>query len=400
MEKNSTGKRAILIVLDGIGVGALPDAGDYGDENANTLKHLCEKIDSISVPNLENLGLGNVGEFKGIKKSGRPIGGFGKMAEQSAGKESVMGHWEITGIISTEPFPMYPKGFSDDIIEEVEKIIGRKTIGNVQMSGIEVIRKMEREHIETGHPIVYCAQDSSCFQLAAHQEIIPISHLYQMCEDVKKVLFEKRLVARVIAKPFKGRPGSPVKSNLFRKDYTYSPPYETTLDRIISIGLEVVGIGRIAELYNNRGISRSIKTKDNIETLNVAVEHVKGMSSGLAYVTLKDFDSIYGHSRDYEGLRDSLEFFDKKLGYILNMLDTDDLLIITADHGLDSTIGTDHTREYVPLLAYGRSLRSGVDLGTRNSFADVGQTVLEAFNAPLLKNGKTFFGELSNYRSQ
>lgn len=388
-------KRAILIVLEGIGVGALPDAKKYNDEKANTLTHIAEAINGLNIPTLEKFGLGNLTNVKGVKKVEKAIANYGKMNEKSAGRESPTGHWEVTSAILEKEPRIYPDGFPKETIEEFEKRIGMKTIGNIQMTGIEVIKKFEEEHMKTKLPIVYCAQDSSCFQVAAHENIIPLEKLYKMCEMAAEFLLPKGIVARVIAKPFHGKPGTLLKSNEKRKDYTMPPPEDTILDEFKRKNIPVLSIGRINELYSGKGVTENYKTKNNKESLDLIFKSIKKFKYGLIYISLKDMDSLYGHYRDFKGFKEALEYFDKKLGELIKLLKKEDILIIASDHGLDSTIGTDHTREYIPLFAYGKNLKDNVNLETRETFADAGQTIVDYFGIGPMKNGVSFLTEIS-----
>lgn len=384
--------RIIIIVLDSVGMGALPDAYRFGDEDSNTLLHIAEAVGGLSLPNLERLGLGNIILVPGIKKVLVPLACFGKMQEKSAGKDTTSGHWELMGIILDTPFPVYPNGFPPDIIEPLEKAIGRKIIGNKPASGTEIIKELGEEHLISGAPIVYTSADS-VFQIAAHQEVIPLEELYKICEIAFSLLSPKRKVARVIARPFMGSPGN-FRRTEFRRDYSIPPPSSTVLDRIVKAGLEVIGIGKIEDIFAGRGLTKSIHTNSNQDGVNKIFKILGEKFIGVAFVNLVDFDMLYGHRNNPIGYAQALKEFDDALYLIIEKINEDDLLIITADHGCDPTTkSTDHSREYVPLLVYSKKAKSGVDLGIRETFADVGASVATNFlvESPA---GKEFISEI------
>jgi len=367
-------KRVILIILDSVGVGELPDAHLYGDTGSNTLKNVAAAVGGIDVPNLADIGLGHIIDIVGVEKVDKPLGAYGKMAEKSIGKDTTTGHWELAGRILESPFPTYPQGFPPDIIEEYKVAIGRDILGNIAASGTEIIQKLGKEHMETGKPIVYTSVDS-VFQIAAHEEIIPLETLYEYCKIARKILQPPRGVGRVIARPFIGTPGNFVRT-ANRQDYSLEPPYPMLLDRLVESGLSVIGIGKIKDIYAGRGVTESISTKNNMDSIAKIIDAMKRTEKGLIFANLVDFDMYFGHRNDIKGYANSLEEFDREFPKILKVMKEEDILIITADHGCDPTMpGTDHTREYVPLIIYGQSVKAGVSLGTRQSFADVAATI-------------------------
>ena len=391
MSPESSIQRAVLIILDGVGVGALPDAAAYGDEGANTLAHLAEAAGGLSLPNLERLGLGDILEVKGVGRCGHPRASFGKMGERSAGKDSTSGHWEISGIILAKPFPVYPQGFPREVIGAFEKAIGRQTLGNYPASGTEIIEQLGMKHLETGFPIVYTSQDS-VFQIACHEKAAPVATLYQWCETARKMLVGDHTVARVIARPFAGEAGKFVRTPE-RRDYSVPPPEGTLLDFLKEARCSVIGIGKIEDLFAGRGLTEAVHTRDNQEGMKETLAAMGRAGHGLVFTNLVDFDTSWGHRNDVKGFARGLEAFDTWLPCCLEKLGKGDLLVITADHGNDPTTpSTDHSREHVPLLVCGR--KAGVDLGTRASFADLGQTLAEGFGMDPLRNGTSFWKEI------
>ncbi len=385
--------RVILIVLDSLGVGELPDAPAYGDVGSNTLAHVAAAVGGLRVPNLESLGLGHLGEFAGVRRIGQPEGCFGKMAELSPGKDTTTGHWELCGLVVETPFPTYPAGFPPEVIEPFQEAIGRKVLGNRAASGTEIIEDLGEEHLRTGCPIVYTSADS-VFQIAAHERVIPPEELYHLCRTARRLLKPPHQVARVIARPFVGEPGAFVRTER-RRDFSVEPPGRTLLDGLQASGQLVVGVGKIQDLFNGRGIGRAIHTGSNQAGLDEAVRALKTVPRGLIFANLVDFDTLYGHRNDAPGYARALEAFDLRLGELLKGLREGDVLFLTADHGNDPTTpSTDHSREYVPLLAWGPRLARGVNLGTRRSFADLGQTVADALGAPRLPWGESFLDAL------
>lgn len=369
-------KRVILVVLDSAGIGALPDAHLYGDEGSNTLANIAQSIGGLYLPNLAKLGLGNIEKIKGVPNVENPLAAYGRMAEKSSGKDTTTGHWELAGVILEQPFPTYPNGFPDDLIRDFEKKVGTKVLGNVVASGTEIIKQLGEKHMETGYPIVYTSADS-VFQIAAHEKIIPLEKLYEFCKIVREMLIGEHAVGRVIARPFDGEPGEFIRTS-GRHDYSLLPPVKTMLDMIKEAAQEVVAIGKINDIFAGKGISRVIKTKNNVEGINETLKAINMVENGLIFTNLVDFDMLYGHRNDSEGYAKALQEFDNRLPEIMNNMDNNDLLIITADHGTDPTTkSTDHSREYVPLLIYGNFVKVKADLGVRKTFADVGATVTD-----------------------
>lgn len=386
--------RVILIVLDGLGVGELPDAAQYGDRGSNTLARVAAAVGGLTLPNLEALGLGHIGEFPGLRRMGEPDGCFGKMAELSKGKDTTMGHWEMTGLVVEQPFPTYPKGFPPEVVEAFEKAIGRKVLGNRVASGTEIIQELGEEHLKTGAPIVYTSADS-VFQIAAHERTISAEELYRICREARRLLKPPHQVARVIARPFVGEPSAFVRTD-GRRDFSLEPPGETLLDVLKQAGQPVVGIGKIDDLFKGRGLTRAIHTKNNGVGMDETIRILSLVPRGLVFVNLVDFDMLYAHRNDAAGYAKALEAFDARLPALLGGMRQGDLLCLTSDHGNDPLgPGTDHTREYVPLLAYGPRLARGVNLGTRRTFADLGQTVADALGVKRLAWGDSFLDSLA-----
>lgn len=385
--------RVILIVLDSVGVGALPDAEKYGDSGANTLLHIGESIGGLKLPNLEKLGLGKIGRIPGVESELMARGVYGKMAEASPGKDTTTGHWELAGIVLERPFPTYPAGFPEEVITKFKKAIGRDILGNKPASGTEIIEELGEEHMATGRPIVYTSADS-VFQIAAHEEIIPLEELYDFCQKARNILQGKHAVGRVIARPFIGRPGNFTRTEN-RKDFSLEPTGITMLDRIIAGGQSVYAVGKISAIFAGKGISRSWPTVDNMETVDVLLESFSELEEGLVFTNLVEFDMVYGHRRNVTGYARALEDFDGRIPEILENLKSDDLLVITADHGCDPTYkGSDHTREYVPLLLYGEMIREDYNLGIRESFADLAATITELLGVETVQFGQSFVREI------
>jgi phosphopentomutase len=390
------GRRCILIVLDSLGVGELPDAKLYGDQGSNTLVNTARAVGGLKLPNLQNLGLGNIVAVPGIAPMDRPTGNFGKMAEKSAGKDSTSGHWELMGLIVEAPLPTYPAGFPPEVIEPFQKAIGRKVLGNKAASGTVIIQELGAEHVATGSPIVYTSADS-VFQIAAHQEVIPLTELYRMCQMARTQLRGRHSVGRVIARPFVGQAGSFTRT-ANRKDFSLPPPSDTLLDHMKKAGLQVVAIGKIEDLFAGRGITRPVHAKGNQECMIRLREEMQLVDQGAILINLVDFDMLWGHRNDPQAYARGLEAFDEAFADILPVTRADDLLIITADHGNDPTTpSTDHSREYVPLLVYGLGLRRGVPLGIRESFADVAATVAEFFHLPGTGKGSSFWDDITRH---
>ncbi len=390
-------RRAILIVLDGVGIGEMKDSCQYGDQGSNSLKNTAEAVGGLKLSNLQKLGLGNIEEILGVDAVVNPLGAYGKMAERSCGKDSTVGHWEMMGLITEKPFPTYPEGFPLEIIEELERAIGRKTIGNKVASGTEIINELGEEHIKTGYPIVYTSADS-VFQIAAHEEVVPVEQLYQWCRSARKLLRGDDRVGRVIARPFLGEKGCCTRT-ANRHDFSLEPG-RNILDILLEKQLTVIGVGKINDLFAGRGLSESHPTKSNQEGTLKIIELLKKGVGDLIFANLLDFDQIYGHRNDVRGYATALEEFDQVLGTLLDLLYPDDLLFITADHGNDPTTpSTDHSREYVPLLVYGQKIGSGVDLGIRSSFADLGCTIASYLGVPVGDMaGESFYDMLRSNR--
>lgn len=381
--------RVALIVLDSVGAGALPDAARYGDEGANTLGNLSRAVGGLTLPNLGRLGLGNILPLAGVDPAAHPEGAFGRLAEQSAGKDTTTGHWELAGVILEQPFPVYPEGFPPEVMAPFERAIGRATLGNKAASGTEIIAELGGEHLRTGRPIVYTSADS-VFQVAAHEEVIPVEELYRICQVARGILAGPHGVGRVIARPFAGEPGKFYRTSR-RRDFSLPPPQPTLLDRLRGAGIPVTGIGKIEDIFAGRGLTRARHTASNQEGMEQTRDWLTGGEEGLCFTNLVEYDMVYGHRNDTAGYARALTAFDAFLPGLLAGLKEGDLLIMTADHGCDPTTpGTDHTREYVPLLGTGPRVRGGVDLGVRPTFADVGATVAEWLGGPPQPVGTSF----------
>lgn len=384
--------RVILIVLDSVGIGEMPDAKLYGDEGSNTLGNISKAVGGLKIPNLLSLGLGNIEESAKLGKVQCPKGAYGKAAEKSKGKDTVTGHWEIAGVILEEPLNTYPNGFPKDIIEEFEGKIGRKTLGNIVASGTEIIKELGDEHVKTGSPIIYTSADS-VFQIAAHEEIIPINELYKMCEIARNMLIGDKTVGRVIARPFIGSKGNYTRTSN-RKDYALDPFNKTMLEYITEQGLNVMAVGKIEDIYNKKGITDAIHIKNNMDGVDKTIDYMDKSDKGLIFTNLVDFDMLYGHRNDPHGYAKALEDFDIRLKEITGKMKKDDVLIITADHGCDPvTESTDHSREYIPILVYGNDIKADVNIGIRNSFSDIGKTILDLLDVRNDLTG-TSFGNL------
>ena len=386
-------RRVVLIILDACGIGELPDAGLYQDEGSNTIVNTAKAVGGLKLPNLEKLGLGNIDTILGVNPNKSALANFGKMAELSAGKDSTSGHWEIMGLILKKPFPVYPHGFPPEIIRKFEETVGRGILGNKPASGTEIIKEMGEEHVRTGKPIVYTSADS-VFQIAAHEEIIPVDELYKMCKIARKILVGEHRVARVIARPFVGKSGFFQRTER-RKDFSLAPPSETILDILKRNNIPVIGMGKIEDLFAGKGLTQSIHTKNNSDGMDKLVEAIRLFKTRLIFINLVDFDMLWGHRNNPKAFAAGLEEFDRRLPEITELLEKGDILIITADHGCDPTTpSTDHSREYVPLLVYGRSIASNVNLGTRESFSDVGATTAEIFGIKGTGCGISFLKEI------
>ena len=397
--------RVIWIVLDSVGIGPMPDAGDYGDvpaggrwqDGRSTLGHIA-RARALKLPNLVRLGLANIEPLAHLQPPAQPAGCYGKGATKSPGKDTTTGHWEMAGVWLDRAFPVYPDGFPRELIERFEKAIGRETIGNKPASGTEIIKELGEEHVRTGKPIVYTSGDS-VFQVAAHEEVVPIPELYRMCEIARKMLDGPHRVGRVIARPFlgtAGHEGSGFRRTERRHDYAVQPPRPMLLDVLEERGVPVLGVGKIQDIYDGRGVPKNVKTKNNVDGMAKIRAALQENPKGLIFANLVDFDMLYGHRKNVEGFARSLEEFDALLGPFLNELQRHDLLLITADHGCDPddcSPSTDHSREYVPILTYSPGGKSGVNLGVRETLADMGQTVAEIFGGKI-PHGTSFLSSL------
>jgi phosphopentomutase len=391
MTDESVFNRVLLIVLDSVGIGEMPDAADYGDAGADTLGHTLSSRE-VRIPNLRALGLANIRRLP-VEPVERPTGVFGRAATSSRGKDTTTGHWEMSGIITARPFPTYPQGFPPRVIEPFERAIGRKVLGNKPASGTEIIKELGEEHVKTGRPIVYTSADS-VFQIAAHEGVVPLDQLYEWCRVAREQLTGEDEVGRVIARPFTGEAGD-FRRTEARQDYAIDPPEETLLDRAKSAGLAVTAVGKIGSIFCHRGTTEELKAGTNNASVDQTLRALQGTPRGLIFTNLVDFDMLYGHRNDVEGYARALEEFDARLPEIQRAMRDEDLMVITADHGCDpGDISTDHTREYVPVLAWGKRARAGVDLGTRSSLADIGQTVAENFGLEL-QAGRSFLREIA-----
>ena len=385
--------RVFVIVLDGVGMGALPDADRYGDAGANTLLHVAEHAGTLSLPMLETFGLGNLLPMPGVRPTLAPRGARARLTEKSAGKDSTTGHWEMMGIALDQPFPTYPDGFPVSLLDRWSERVQRGWIGNVAASGTEIIARLGQQHQETGRFIVYTSADS-VFQVAAHEQTVPIEQLYSACRAARDLLIGPHAVGRVIARPFEGAPGEYRRTSR-RRDFSLAPPAPTVLDRMVEAGRRVVTVGKVDDLFAGRGVTDAIHTTSNEEGETVLLDLVKRSGEGLVFANLVDFDTQYGHRNDPAGFAVALEKFDLTFGRIVDRLRGDEMVWVTADHGNDPTTpGTDHTREYTPLLVAGPRVRDGVDLGTRASFADLGATLAELFSVSAPRAGTSFLSEL------
>lgn len=385
--------RVILIVLDSVGAGELPDASLYGDEGSNTIGNISKAIGGISLPNMEKLGYGLIDGVEGINKCDKPNGAFGKCSEMSVGKDTVTGHWEISGVILKKPLKTYPNGFPKDIIEEFESKIGRKILGNVVASGTQIIQELGDEHVKTGFPIIYTSADS-VFQIAAHEDVIPLEKLYDMCRIAREMLVGDRTVGRIIARPFIGKDGNYTRTSN-RRDFAIDPYEKTMLQCLKEANLSVQAVGKIEDIFNGKGITQAVHIKNNMDGVDKTIEFMKENKKGLIFTNLVDFDMLYGHRNDVQGYANALIDFDKRLPEIMSNMNENDVMIITADHGCDPTTpSTDHSREYIPVLIYGNQIVKNKNLGTRNSFADIGKTILELLSVENDIHGVSFAHEI------
>ncbi len=385
-------KRVFLIVLDSVGIGEMPDAVDYGDENSNTVK-ACYKSGKLSVPNMKKMGLFNIDGMDYVESEQTPTASFARMGENSKGKDTITGHWEIAGVESAHPMPTYPQGFPEEIISEFEKRTGRKTLCNLPYSGTEVIKDYGKESVEKGKLIVYTSADS-VFQIAAHEDVVPVEKLYEYCKIAREILQGEDAVGRVIARPFTGEYPNYTRTKN-RHDFSLEPPERTMLDFIKESGKSVIAVGKISDIFAGRGVTEKILTSGNADGINKTIEIMDKDFEGLCFVNLVDFDMLYGHRNNVDGYAEALSYFDEKLSEICSKMRSEDVLIITADHGCDpTTASTDHSREYIPMMIFGNNIKSGINLKTRAGFADIGATVLEYLGIKDKNKGKSFLSEV------
>ncbi|WP_053367018.1 phosphopentomutase [Bacillus sp. FJAT-27245] len=387
-------KRIFLIVMDSVGIGEAPDAEKFGDKGSDTFGHIAEAMNGLNMPNMAKLGLSNIREIKGIEKQQKPLAYFTKMQEASNGKDTMTGHWEIMGLNIQTPFRVFPEGFPDELLSELEARTGRKIIGNKPASGTAILDELGQEHMETGALIVYTSADS-VLQIAAHEEIVPLDELYKICEIARELtLDDPYMLGRIIARPFIGEPGN-FKRTANRHDYALKPFGRTVMNELKDSGLDVLAIGKISDIYDGEGVTKSLRTVSNMDGMDKLVDTLEMDFTGLSFLNLVDFDALYGHRRDPEGYGKALEEYDARLPEVFEKMNEDDLLIITADHGNDPVHpGTDHTREYVPLLVYSKKLDGGKELPVRKTFADIGATVAENFGVAMPEHGESFLREL------
>lgn len=386
-------KRIIVIVLDGVGVGATPDAADYGDEGTNSIGNTARVLGGIDLPNMGKIGLGNITDISGVPPNNKPQGGYGKLQPLSAGKDTISGHWEMMGIYLPKPSPTYPQGFPAEIIKSFENRIGRETLANYPSSGTEIIKILGEEHIRTGKPIVYTSADS-VFQIATHEEVIPIEELYRISQIAREILVDEHAVGRVIARPFVGTNPDNFTRTENRRDYSRTPESDTVLDKLHKSGFDVWSVGKIDDIFAHRGISRKNHSLSNKESLSITLTLLEETFHGLLFINLIEFDMIYGHRNDPAGYYGALKHFDNAIPEIEKRLSKEDLVIISSDHGVDPTTeSTDHSREFVPLLVFGPGVQ-GVNLGTRQSFADIGATITDNFAVEPPEIGISFLSEL------
>lgn len=389
-----TFKRIFLVVLDSVGIGEAPDAKEYNDIGAHTLGHIAEHMNGLHMPHMAKLGLSNIEKIKGIELAENPLAHYTKMQEKSVGKDTMTGHWEIMGLHIQQPFQTFPSGFPEELIQELEEKTGRKIIGNKPASGTEILDELGSEHMKTGNLIVYTSADS-VLQIAAHEDIVPIEEQYRICEIARKLtLNDKYMVGRVIARPFIGEEGAFVRTSN-RHDYALKPFGRTVMNELKDANYDVIALGKISDIFDGEGITKAIRTVDNDDGMTKLIESLDSDFHGLSFLNLVDFDAKYGHRRDPQGYGEALEAFDERLPEVLSKLQDDDLIIFTADHGNDPVHeGTDHTREYVPLLAYYNQLKVGTALPIRETFADIGATIADNFNVKMPDNGKSFLDQM------
>ncbi|MGD9344023.1 MAG: phosphopentomutase [Desulfuromonadales bacterium] len=382
-------RRAIWIVLDGVGLEALPDAREYSDEDAATLPHVAAACGGLNLPNMRNLGLGCLAEIEGVPPASEPAGVHGRLAETSSGKDSIIGHWELAGVVVNKPFATYPQGFPAELVRKFAEITGAEPLGNISAGGLSILKEYGAEHVRTGRPILYTSVDS-VFQVAAHEDVLPPEKLYDLCRAVKP-LTDEYGIARVIARPFDGDSQGGFRRTAGRKDFPVPPPQKTLLESLVDKGYMVSAVGKISDLFAGRGISRSVATIDNNDGMEKVIAGLAALETGLLMVNLIDFDMVYGHRNDALGFGRALEEFDAWLPQLFKLMRTEDLLVICADHGCDPTTpGSDHTREYVPVLLWSKAMKRGRALGDRQSFSDVAATLADFFRVPGTLAGESF----------
>jgi phosphopentomutase len=385
--------RVILIVMDSVGVGELPDANLYGDSGSNTMGNIAREVKNFKLENLQALGMGNIDIKLSLGKAEIPIGSYGRAKEISPGKDTTTGHWEIAGVTLEQPFPTFPEGFSLELVEAFERAIGTKTLGNEVASGTEIIARLGDKHVETGYPIIYTSADS-VFQIAAHEEVIPLPKLYEMCKIARGLLTGEYAVGRVIARPFLGT-GGDYKRTSNRRDFSLKPIKKTMLEVISENSMNVMAVGKIEDIFAGVGITEAVHISNNMEGMDKTLEYMRTDKAGLIFTNLVDFDMIYGHRNDVSGYAQALMEFDARLNEVFSAMKDSDVLIITADHGCDPTTdSTDHSREYIPLLVYGKHIKQGINIGTRESFSDIGSTVLDFLGLPKEIQGISFKKEV------
>ncbi len=381
-------KRIIMIVLDSMGIGEMPDAKDFGDFGVNTLGNIAKNTENFTIPHLLEMGLANIDGVDALPAVDNPTAGFARLAEVSKGKDTTTGHWEIAGLVIDKPFKTFPNGFPDEIIKAFSEATGRGVLCNKPASGTQIIEELGEQHMATGDVIVYTSADS-VFQIAAHESVVPLEELYDMCEKARKILQGDFAVARVIARPFIGKPGK-FERTANRRDYSLNPFGKTVLDSLKEAGLDVRAVGKIVDIYNGCGVTHDIHTKSNMDGVDQTLKYMKDDFKGLIFTNLVDFDAKYGHRRDVAGYAKAIEAFDLRLPEIMAEMKDDDILFLTADHGNDPTYtGTDHTREYVPFIAYGKAIKPGANLGTRKSFGDIAATIADIFGVEMPANGSS-----------
>ncbi len=386
-------KRVIIIVLDSVGIGELPDAANYGDVGSHTLGNIATAIGGLHVPHLQQLGLGKIESLYGVAAIDSPQASYGKMAERSAGKDTTTGHWELMGLVLEKPFPTYPNGFPPEVIAEFTRRTGKEILGNKPASGTQIIEELGAEHLATGKPIVYTSADS-VFQIAAHENTIPVEALYTLCEQAREMLQGEHAVGRVIARPFIGEPGNFTRTG-HRKDFSRKPPQPTLLDVAKAAGYPVTGVGKIDNIFADQGLTASNHTTNDMAGVDATLEFMRTQPNGIIFTNLCDFDMLYGHRNNVQGYAQALRNFDARVPELLQTVREHDMLIITADHGCDpTTTSTDHSREYVPILVYGPALKSDVNLGVRSSFADLAATIADYLDVPAPKWGASFLSLL------